>query len=78
LKPAKLENFRFHDLRHAWASWQRQSGTSTDELKYLGGWKSHVMADRNAKFAAEHLVVAMARIESGAWSQWKTLSVRKC
>jgi len=78
VKPAKLENFRFHDLGHTWISWQRQSGTSTDELKYLGGWKSHVMADRNAKFAAEHLAVAAARIEPGAWSQRITLSVRKC
>ncbi len=65
VKRAKLDNFRFHDLRHTWASWHRQSGTSTDELKDLGGWKSRVMVDRYAKFATEHLAVAAARIESG-------------
>ena len=65
VKRAELGNFRFHDLRHTWASWHRQSGTSTDELKDLGGWKSRVMVDRYAKFATEHLAVAAARIESG-------------
>jgi len=69
VKRAKLDNFRFHDLRHTWASWHRQSGTSTDELKDLGGWKSRVMVDRYAKFATEHLAVAAARIESGLLGQ---------
>jgi integrase len=66
VKRARLLSFRFRDLRHTWASWHRQSGTSTDELKELGGWKSRVMVDRYAKFATEHLAVAAARIESGA------------
>ena len=42
--------FRFHDLRHTWASWHRQAGTSCDELKDLGGWKSRIMVDRYASF----------------------------
>ena len=65
LAKAGIENFRFHDLRHTWASWHRQSGTSCDELKDLGGWKSRVMVDRYAKYATEHLTVAAARIEQG-------------
>ena len=65
LKKAGIENFRFHDLRHTWASWHRQSGTSCDELKDLGGWKSRIMVDRYAKYATEHLTVAAARIEQG-------------
>jgi len=64
VKRAKLTDFRFHDLRHTWASWHRQAGTSTDELKDLGGWKSRVMVDRYAKFATENLSNAAARIES--------------
>jgi integrase len=59
----KLQDFRFHDLRHTWASWHRQAGTSCDELKDLGGWKSRVMVDRYAKFATENLAEAAARIE---------------
>lgn len=64
LKKAGIENFRFHDLRHTWASWHRQAGTSCDELKDLGGWKSRQMVDRYAKFATEHLTEAAKRIES--------------
>jgi integrase len=65
LRNAGIEDFRFHDLRHTWASWHRQAGTSCDELKDLGGWKSRVMVDRYAKYATEHLAVAAARIENG-------------
>jgi integrase len=64
LKRAKLTDFRFHDLRHTWASWHRHAGTSTDELKDLGRWKSRVMVDRYATFATENLSAAAARIES--------------
>lgn len=64
LKKAGVEDFRFHDLRHTWASWHRQAGTSCDELKELGGWKTRSMVDRYAKFATEHLANAAARIET--------------
>ena len=60
---AGLKDFRFHDLRHAWASFHRQAGTSCDELKDLGGWKSRVMVDRYAKFSTDNLAAAAARIE---------------
>lgn len=65
LKKADIQDFRFHDLRHTWASWHRQAGTSCDELKDLGGWKSREMVDRYAKFATDNLTVAAARIETG-------------
>ncbi len=65
LKRAGIKDFRFHDLRHTWASWHRQVGTSCDELKDLGGWKSRQMVDRYAKFATENLLSAASRIESG-------------
>ena len=64
LRKAGIKDFRFHDLRHTWASWHRQAGTSTDELKDLGGWKSSVIIDRYARFATEHLAVAAARIDT--------------
>ncbi|HTI96881.1 MAG TPA: tyrosine-type recombinase/integrase [Rudaea sp.] len=39
-------NFRWHDLRHAWASWHVQSGTRLQELMELGGWSSFDMVVR--------------------------------
>jgi len=47
LRKAGIDAFRFHDLRHTWASWHRQAGTSC-ELKDLGGWKSRSVVDRYA------------------------------
>lgn len=63
LAAAGIEDFRFHDLRHTWASWHRQAGTSCDELKDLGGWKTRSMVDRYAKYATENLLSAASRIE---------------
>jgi integrase len=65
LKRSGIKDFRFHDLRHTWASRHRQAGTSCDELKDLGGWKSRQIVDRYAKFATENLLSAASRIESG-------------
>jgi integrase len=64
LRKTEISDFRFHDLRHTWASWHRQAGTSCDELKDLGGWKTRSMVDRYAKFATENLSAAAARIET--------------
>ncbi len=74
LRTAGIEDFRFHDLRHTWASWHRQAGTSCDELKDLGGWKSRQMVDRYAKFATENLKSAASRIERGQGGNVLTLS----
>jgi len=41
------------------------TGTSTGELKDLGGWKTRCMVDRYAKLGTKHLTRAAARIESG-------------
>ena len=64
LKRAGIENFRWHDLRHTWASWHRQAGTPTQELQRLGGWRSSVMVERYAHLAPDHLATAANRIAS--------------
>ena len=63
LRRAGIENFRFHDLRHTWASWHVMNGTSLQELMELGGWKSYEMVLRYAHLAPEHLAGAASRIE---------------
>lgn len=64
LKRSGIENFRWHDLRHTWASWHRMNGTPTHELKQLGGWKSSAMVERYAHLAPDHLSAAAARLDS--------------
>jgi integrase len=63
---AGIDDFRFHDLRHTWASWHVQSGTSLPELMELGGWKSYEMVLRYAHLAPEKLSSVAGRIERQA------------
>lgn len=55
LKRAGIENFRWHDLRHTWASWHVQNGTPLFALQELGGWESPEMVRRYAHLSADHL-----------------------
>ena len=64
LKRAGIENFRWHDLRHTWASWHVQNGTSLQELQQLGGWASFEMVLRYAHLSSHHLRDAANRIGS--------------
>jgi integrase len=63
LRNVGIENFRFHDLRHTWASWHVMHGTSLQQLMELGGWKSYEMVLRYAHLAPEHLAEAASSIE---------------
>lgn len=55
LKRAGIEDFRWHDLRHTWASWHVQNGTPLHVLQELGGWESEEMVKRYAHLSSEHL-----------------------
>lgn len=72
LKRAGIENFRWHDLRHTWASWHVQNGTSLQELQQLGGWSSFDMVLRYAHLSSNHLKVAAERVCGTRFSINKT------
>ncbi|MDR2990853.1 MAG: site-specific integrase [Burkholderiaceae bacterium] len=64
LERAGIEDFRWHDLRHTWATWHRQAGTPTYELQRLGGWKTPAMVERYAHIAPEGLQRSASRIDN--------------
>ncbi|MEQ5349031.1 tyrosine-type recombinase/integrase [Proteus sp. DFP240708] len=55
IKLTRLVDFRFHDLRHTWASWHVQNGTPLMVLKEMGGWETLEMVKRYAHLNTEHL-----------------------
>jgi integrase len=55
LARAGINAFRWHDLRHTWASWHVMGGTPLHALQELGGWESVEMVRRYAHFSNEHL-----------------------
>jgi integrase len=53
LKRASIENFRWHDLRHTWASWLTQQGVPLNVIQEMGAWESPEMVQRYAHLAPE-------------------------
>ncbi|MDE3179711.1 MAG: site-specific integrase [Acidobacteriota bacterium] len=69
LRMAGIENFRFHDLRHTFASWYMMNGGDLYELAKILGHANIRMTERYAKLAKSHL----ARTGSTARELWKML-----
>jgi integrase len=76
LQRAGINDFRWHDLRHTWASWHVQSGTPLHVLQELGGWESAEMVRRYAHLSADHLAPYADRlstlrvVENSAGTNW--------
>lgn len=64
LSRAGIKDFRWHDLRHTWASWHVQNGTPLNALQELGGWSSAEMVQRYAHLGAGHLAAYAKNINS--------------
>lgn len=65
LKRVGIENFRWHDLRHTWASWHAQAGTPLHVLQELGGWQSVEMVRKYAHLSSDHLAEYVDRLSRG-------------
>jgi integrase len=74
LERAKIENFRFHDLRHTFASWYMMNGGDLYELARILGHSNIKMTERYAKLARKHI----AKTGSTAREIWKLMEQEKC
>lgn len=66
---AGLAPFRFHDLRHTFASRLAMQGVNDRTLMALGGWKSPRMLDRYAHLSPAHLwqaIEGLAQVRTGS------------
>lgn len=62
LRDAEIEDFRFHDLRHTFASRLAMEGVDLLPIKELGGWKSLTMVQRYAHLSPGHRRTAIERL----------------
>ncbi len=68
LKRAKIRNFRFHDLRHTFASWYMRCGGDLYELSKLLGHSNISMTERYAKLAQKH-IMKTGSVSREIWSK---------
>ena len=68
-KKAGITDFRFHDLRHTFASWLAQSGANLYEVQRLMGHKDFRMTQRYAHLAPDNLRDAVKRLENKVCSK---------
>ena len=64
LKRAGIENFRWHDLRHTWASWLAQGGVPLNVIQEMGAWQSAEMVRRYAHLAPEKFGVYASVVDT--------------
>jgi integrase len=69
LERARIRDFRFHDLRHTFASWYMIHGGDLYELAKILGHSNIQMTERYAKLGRQHI----ARTGNTAREIWKLL-----
>ena len=74
LDRAGISNFRFHDLRHTFASWYMMNGGDLYELAKILGHSNIKMTERYAKLAKHHI----AKTGSTAREIWKLMEQQNC
>ncbi len=64
VKVAKIEDFRFHDLRHTAASYLAMSGATTPEIAAVLGHKTLAMMKRYSHLSEQHTSAVVERMTS--------------
>jgi integrase len=70
LELAAIQNFRFHDLRHTFASWYMMNGGDLYELAKIPGHSNIRMTERYAKLGKAHI----ARTGDTARGMWRLMA----
>jgi len=70
LELAGIKEFRFHDLRHTFASWYMMNGGDLYELAKILGHANIKMTERYAKLGRNHI----ARTGGTAREMWKLIA----
>lgn len=65
LRAANIPDFRFHDLRHTFASRLAMAGVDLYTVQRAGGWKTQVMVQRYAHLSPDHMRAAVERLAEG-------------
>jgi integrase len=63
VKKSGVEDFRWHDLRHTWASRAVMKGVSLYDLQMLGDWSTPMMVQRYAHLSPDYLRAAVRKLE---------------
>jgi integrase len=63
LKEAQIQDFRFHDLRHASASYMAMTGATQGELMAILGHKTPTMTRRYAHYSQKHVATLMEKMQ---------------
>ena len=69
LTAARIPNFRFHDLRHTFASRLAMTpGVDLYTVQRAGGWKTPIMVQRYAHLSPDHIRAAVEKLAQGTSS----------
>ena len=63
IKAANIADFRFHDLRHTFASRLAMTpGVDLYTIQRAGGWKTPIMVQRYAHLSPDHMRAAVEKL----------------
>ena len=74
---SRLEDFRFHDLRHTFASWARQSGADIADICEALGHSNIAVTMKYAHIKADEHITAFDRVAAAFTAQSTSHSQKK-